>query len=125
MALVDRWRGEFGDEYSKRNPASPSAVAAAVAALAPIWQHLRPRPSSVLEVGPNRGRNLLALKQFADVNLYGVEPNTSALGELRSNPALNAENLYEGDLAHLPLPDDFVDMTFTSGVLIQIGRAHV
>ena len=120
MALVDRWRGAFGDEYAERNPASPSAVADAVAALAPIWQHLRPRPSSVLEVGPNRGRNLLALAQFAGATLYGVEPNASALQELRANPFLNGENLYEGDLSRLPLPDSSVDMTFTSGVLIHV-----
>jgi spore coat polysaccharide biosynthesis protein SpsF len=118
---LDAWSGEFGDRYTERNAASADAVRGRLR----VWGELFTRmkgdlPKSALEVGPNVGLNLRALKQLAAVDLWGIEPNPSARLKLVSDGVLPADRVLEGFGHQIPLPDRAVDLAFTSGVLIHV-----
>ena len=75
------WAGEFGNEYTERN-AEARWIASNIALFAKILARTR-GISSVLELGANRGLNLLALKQILpDASFSGVEINRQAASEL-------------------------------------------
>ena len=125
MSISDRWRGEFGDDYTRRNPITTDSVRQTAGALAQIWCHVRPAPRHILEVGANLGRNLLALSSFTESVLHAIEPNASARDALRNLPILDPAHVYEGDLSNLPLEDSSMDLVFTSGVLIHVPEAEL
>src|SRR3546814_8043239 len=79
-----------------------------------------PAPQSVLEVGCNIGRNLLALRHFVP-ELHGIEPNPRACAIARGLPELTGARIAEGDGFALPYGDASVDLVFTSGVLIHVA----
>ena len=115
------WSGEFGDRYTQRSAASDDAVRGR----ARIWGGVLDRmagdpPKSALEVGPNVGLNLRGLRALADIDLWGVEPNSSAIETLRADGVLFGDRLIEGFGHSIPLADGAVDLAFTSGVLIHV-----
>jgi len=115
------WRGHFGDEYIERNPMSAANVQAAAMLWAQILLRLQgERPRKILEVGPNVGINLRALRSLTDAELYGVEPNATARRLLAESGVLSAANILDGVAAKLGLPDGAMDLVFTRGVLIHI-----
>src|SRR3546814_3908967 len=63
-----------------------------------------PAPQSVLEVGCNIGRNLLALRHFVP-ELHGIEPNPRACAIARGLPELTGARIAEGDGFALPYGD--------------------
>ena len=113
---LGEWRGEFGKAYTDRNAID--------------WQERLDGWRTmvggldvrrVLEVGCNRGHNLVALSHVfpVDVELVGIEPNPYALGIARSaSPRIGA---LSGDIFDLPFKDGFFDLVFTAGVLIHIA----
>lgn len=108
------WQGDFGKDYTERN--------------APDWQvrlpafrrmvaHLPLR--RVLEVGCNRGHNLVALAEvLGQSELVGVEPNEHALALARGSTT--RAGFLRGAIFDLPFKDDCFDLVFTAGVLIHI-----
>ena len=120
---LDLWRSEFGSEYSKRN--NNRITEEDNQRLMQDWGKIlghavTPKPKSVLEVGCNIGRNLVALRHFAD-EIHAVEPNPAACQAVRENPVLKDVVIKEGDGFSLPYGDEEIDLVFTSGVLIHVA----
>lgn len=111
------WEGEFGDEYTARNQGARLVSANFVffaKVLARTWGL-----STVLELGANRGLNLLALRQLIpDVRLSAVEINPQAAMELRT--ALPDVDLTVSSILDFNSNASW-DLVFTKGVLIHIN----
>jgi spore coat polysaccharide biosynthesis protein SpsF len=111
--LEQLWGGSFGDEYASRN-------LTAGAGRGPFWSSLLAGypVATACEVGCNTGPNL---DWIADLigpdHLYAVDVNRDALREVRRRlPDVNA---IWGLGRDLPFRDGFVDLAFTTGVLIH------
>jgi pseudaminic acid biosynthesis-associated methylase len=118
---LQAWSGEFGDAYTQRS----AATAQQVRGRALVWAQVLARmagdpPKRVLEVGPNVGINLRALRSLLDVELWAIEPNASARQTLLDDGVLAPERLFAGFGHSIPAPDACVDLAFTSGVLIHV-----
>lgn len=78
------WAGAFGNDYTDRN-SEDKWIASNIALFAKILTRTS-GIKSVLELGANRGLNLLALKQLLpDASFSGVEINRNAAIELESH----------------------------------------
>lgn len=78
------WAGEFGNEYTDRND-GPHWIASNINLFSKVLGKMD-KPSSVLELGCNKGLNLRALQiLLPDAKLEGVEINEKAANELESN----------------------------------------
>ena len=110
------WTGEFGDEYSKRHKTSEERLDV----LSPFWEHVlndAPPLESILEVGANVGDNLRAIKEIEpETYLFAVEPNASAAMQMSDIPSIGVVGKNMWDIS---LPDNHVNLAFTSGVLIH------
>ncbi len=120
---VEFWRSEFGIDYARRN--ANQITDDGMRRLMRDWGRMlahavTPKPESVLEVGCNIGRNLLALRHFVE-RLHAVEPNPAAVGEARAAPGLDQADIREGAGDALPHGDASIDLVFTSGVLIHVA----
>ena len=115
------WSGEFGDAYTARNAGDAEAIAGRLRVWGEVFTRMKGDfPKSALEVGPNVGLNLRALKAMGTADLWGVEPNPSARARLVADDVLPAERVLEGFGHSIPRPDASVDFSFTSGVLIHV-----
>lgn len=111
------WRGEFGDEYSKR-------CRVAWEERIPFWRSIMEvtRARSVLDVGCNAGWNQRAIREVdATIRTVGIDVNDDALHEARA-AGLNvvAQKAREAHGVTLGLHEKF-DLVCTSGVLIHVG----
>ena len=114
------WEGEFGKAYTDRN------VTDWRTRLPAFRQMLGGLPiKRVLEVGCNRGHNLVALAELlgGGSDVVGVEPNRYAL-ELARASSVKVGVLY-GHAFDLPFKDGYFDLVFTAGVLIHIPLADL
>ena len=114
-AQLESWGGEFGRLYTDRNILD--------------WRTRLPafrtmlsglRLARILEVGCNRGHNLLALSELLgeESEVIGIEPNRYALEIARSaSPKVTAMC---GNIFDLPFKSGYFDLVFTVGVLIHI-----
>jgi pseudaminic acid biosynthesis-associated methylase len=112
---LQEWQGEFGNEYVRRNQIDWQDRL-------PAFQHMLHglSPDRVLEVGCNRGHNLVALSKFLeDADLVGVEPNQYALEIARA--AIPQIGILQGNIFDIPFKNNYFDCVFTSGVLIHIS----
>lgn len=120
---TELWRSEFGDEYAARdgNRITPEGQRVLVRDWGRILAHaVTPKPRSVLEVGCNIGRNLLALQNFIP-ELHAVEPNAAACRAVGENPRIEMASLHNCTGDALPYENDSIDLVFTSGVLIHVS----
>ncbi len=112
---LQEWENEFGKEYTNRNLVDWQDRL-------PAFQHMLRGLSldRILEVGCNRGHNLVALSKFLeDTDIVGVEPNQYALEIARAaTPKFGA---LHGNIFDIPFKNDYFDCVFTSGVLIHIS----
>lgn len=110
------WQGEFGNAYTDRNVVN--------------WRDRLPglrhmldgiSVANALEVGCNRGHNLLALSEiFGEAcDVVGVEPNRYALSIARESSS--RVGVLRGTLFDLPFADRTFDLTMTAGVLIHVA----
>jgi len=108
------WRSDFGRDYTNRNDRDkPERVETWRALLGDV------APDRVLEVGCNVGWNLVYLERLGVRELYGIEPQPSAVERARHRrPGFN---VLHGTAFELPFRDQFFDLVFTSGVLIHIA----
>ncbi len=115
---LDRWTGEFGDAYTDRNPVDWQTRAQSLDRLIPT------DVGSVLEVGCNRGHNLVALESLdRDLRVFGAEPND------RARKIARKQGLLVHNRSVYNLPKEWqgrqFDLAMTSGVLIHIPPARL
>lgn len=111
------WHGEFGNAYTDRNK-GPDWVGANEAFFAKILGYSRDL-RSVLELGPNIGLNLMALRRLLPAaKLSAVEINEKAAAELKA--ALPDVDLHRSSILEFE-PRETWDFVFTKGVLIHIN----
>lgn len=123
---TDFWKGQFGEEYQIRNPATEHDIRARVALWAEILRHIAPeKPRSILEVGANIGTNLRALRSLSGARFFAVEPNDAARKKLEADEVVAAEDIRDGTATKIDFGDDTAELTFTSGVLIHVPPADL
>ena len=117
---LNAWQGEFGTTYTDRNVVDWRVR---LPAFREMLDGLSLR--QVLEVGCNRGHNLVLLAELLgeSCDVLGVEPNRYALELARQ--ATSKAGVLHGDAFDLPFKDACVDLVFTAGVLIHIGPAEL
>jgi pseudaminic acid biosynthesis-associated methylase len=112
------WAGEFGDDYTDRN-----TQARWVASNMALFTKILARTAgveSVLELGANRGLNLLALKQLLpDASFFGVEINRKAAAELER---LGFIKVYHSSILDF-VPVGQSSLVLIKGVLIHLNPA--
>jgi pseudaminic acid biosynthesis-associated methylase len=112
---IELWRGEFGDEYTKRNQVDWRSRGR-------FWGDLffNTGARSVLEVGCNAGWNLSSIRrEYPDVRVAGTDINEAALEQAHA-AGLEVYNC----LDFRAVPGKF-ELVFTAGVLIHIEPQHV
>ena len=110
------WAGDFGDEYTDRN-ADQNIVTSNYAFFAKVLSKTI-GVNSLLELGANRGLNLLALGGLKpELKMTAVEINKKAAKECSKIPNVNVINQTIFDFAS----DEQYDITMTRGVLIHIN----
>lgn len=109
------WQGDFGVAYTDRNVVDWRSRYAA-------FQRMLGGAAirSVLEVGCNRGHNLVALRELLGpgAEYFGVEPNAYARGIAQQ--ADRDIRVVAGDVFTLPFPEGRFDLVLTSCVLIHV-----
>ena len=115
MKQLETWQGEFGKAYTDRNVVDWHTRLPAFKKMLGGLQLTR-----VLEVGCNKGHNLLALLELLGegTEIFGIEPNLYALTLARS--ASDKFSPVPGNIFDLPFKDRYFDLVFTAGVLIHI-----
>lgn len=113
---VKAWEGEFGEAYTKRNVIDWRTRV-------PAFRHMLQGlgVNRVLEVGCNRGHNLVAISEILarDAEVIGVEPNLRALRIARQSS--DRIGVLHGSAYDLPFKDGYFDLVFTAGVLIHVA----
>jgi len=126
-----KWEGNFGDEYTDRNPQTKEAMdelyqnnfGITRAQLNKDFLDFLPKDIKILEVGCNVGTQLAHLKALGFNNLTGVEISDYALNKAKQNdPNIN---FLKASALSLPFADNSFDFVFTSGVLIHIHPEDV
>lgn len=128
---TETWSGDFGREYTDRNPQTPAEMDALYesnfgltrSALNEDFLGGLDRASRILEVGANVGTQLQALQEMGFGELYGVELQGYAV-EL-SKERTHGINLICGSAFDIPYKDQYFDLVYTSGVLIHISPADM
>jgi len=126
-AQIDRWAGDFGREYTDRNSVSLQELDSLYEGYYGVTRSQLnerflaeiPPDARILEVGCNRGNQLVLLQQMGFRNLYGIEVQKYALEQARSR--LKDVQLTLATAFEIPYADRYFDLVFTSGVLIHIA----
>lgn len=108
------WAGNFGNEYLSRNRVEP-------ASRKEFWASAMEfcTPTTVLEVGCNRGHNLIAIQSIdTSIETAGIDINVAAVNEARSQ-GVSAEVCSALEVAS-KFGHRSKDLVFTSGVLIHV-----
>ncbi len=109
------WEGEFGDAYTDRNIVDWRTRLSAFRTMLDGVQ-----PGSILEIGSNRGHNLVLLSELCEgTQIVGLEPNMKALGIARRNDP-NAQ-IVRGNALEIPFGPGRFDLVMTANVLIHIA----
>ena len=123
---LKQWSGEFGDAYTERNNKTVSQMERmyfdnyGITRTGMNRQFINSldRDISILEVGCNIGNQLICLQKMGFRNLYGIEPNKSALEIARQRT--KHINLIEASGLSIPFEPSSFQLVFTSGVLIHV-----
>lgn len=115
---LEFWSSDFGNAYTDRNVFDPSTRTKAFSEMLNALEI-----SSILEIGCNRGNNLVTLSNIGSFQLVGIEPNGYAaqLGRKQSEKI----SILQGNGFNLPFLDSTFDLVFTAGVLIHIASADL
>ena len=124
---MKKWMNDFGEEYTDRNARTLGEMdegyrkkfGVSRTELNNLFIGGLARSIKILEVGSNRGHQLLLLQKMGFENLYGVEINNYAVEVCKSR----TRNIYinQGSAFNIPFKDEYFDLVFTSGVLIHIS----
>lgn len=119
MGTEDFWRGTFGTDYTSRNQVDPQTRKE-------FWQSAMEymNPLTVLEVGCNRGHNLLCIQSIdSTIECAGIDVNTTAVNEARQQ-GIEAQEGEASRVANI-FGHGSKDLVFTAGVLIHIAPADL
>jgi pseudaminic acid biosynthesis-associated methylase len=128
---VEFWSGNFGKEYTDRNPQSledwdqlyvKSYGFSKTDMNSEFIGHLS-KDIRILEVGCNVGMQLAGLQRMGFTNLYGIELQPYAVE--RSKEINKGLNIIQGSGFDIPFKDGFFDLVLTNGVLIHIAPADL
>lgn len=106
---LERWQGEFGADYTRRNVVDWRTRVDTFRRLIPA------DVNDALECGANKGHNLQALASLGLI-VRGVEPSEFA----RGIAVTDGLPVSAGDIYAVPYGDAEFDLSFTSGVLIHV-----
>jgi pseudaminic acid biosynthesis-associated methylase len=128
---LEKWTGNFGQEYTERNRSSLSAMEKlykhhfGVTRTEMNLQFLDgfDRSMRILEVGCNIGNQLLCLQRMGFENLYGIEPQDYAVETAKRR--VKGIQIIKGNIFDIPFKDGYFDLVFTSGVLIHISPQNI
>ena len=120
MSQLNTWQGEFGDAYTDRNVVDPKVREPAFRTMVEGLDLDR-----VLEIGCNRGHNLVALNSILGESseVVGLEPNPKARAMARSAGA--DVGVMSGTAYDIPFKDGSFDLAFTCTVLIHVPLAEL
>jgi pseudaminic acid biosynthesis-associated methylase len=109
------WEGEFGGDYTDRNIVDWRSRLSAFRQMLDGLVIKR-----ALEVGCNRGHNLIAVSELLGEksDVIGIDPNRYALEIARKSS--HKVSALHGDAFDLPFKNSYFDLVFTAGVLIHI-----
>lgn len=111
------WAGNFGTDYTERNN-NTTLLSSNIALFSKILKQTK-NVNNCLELGANRGLNLLALsKLIPNIKMQAVEINEAAVNECSKIPNVN---VFKGSIFDYSIEPETYDMTFTKGVLIHIA----
>jgi pseudaminic acid biosynthesis-associated methylase len=109
------WAGDFGDAYTERNVVDWRTRSAAFETMLEGTE-----PKTILEIGSNRGHNLILLSELCvGAQVVGLEPNMKALGIARQADP-NAQ-IVRGNALEIPFGAGRFDLVITANVLIHIA----
>lgn len=118
MDQISVWKGEFGNEYTDRNQVDWETKL-------PIFKQILTglNITNVLEVGCNRGHNLIALRHLLGdkLEITGIEPNKYAADQARQA----GFSVQDGIISSVPFAANRFDLVFTNGVLIHVPLARL
>lgn len=119
---LNRWRGEFGEAYTRRNldlNFSPHVNKSMKGFFCDVLENTI-NVCKVLEIGCNTGHNLVALSQLDRFELTGIDPQFFALKTgIKKN---DTAQMINGSVYALPFSDRYFDLIMTVGVLMHVGR---
>ncbi|MGO9120330.1 MAG: pseudaminic acid biosynthesis-associated methylase [Desulfomonilaceae bacterium] len=109
------WAGEFGDAYTDRNVVDWRTRLSAFRTMLEGTE-----PGSILELGSNRGHNLILLSElFAGAQVVGLEPNMKALRIAQQT--CGAMRIIRGNALEIPFGNSRFDLVITANMLIHIA----
>lgn len=122
-----RWMGFFGKDYTKRNSQSLEELEQlyqkefGITRTEMNLQIIGDLDHSIriLEVGANRGNQLLCLQKTGFKDLYGIELQEGAVELCKQRT--EKINIIQGSAFDIPFKDNFFDLVYTSGVLEHIA----
>jgi len=120
---TNAWKGEFGQNYNARNPQTIADMDAlyigkyGVSRTSLNYEFLNefPRHMTFLEVGCNKGTQMLFIREMGFV-VQGVELQEDLIAFAHAKGLQVAV----ADVAKLPFADKSFDVVYTSGLLIHI-----
>jgi pseudaminic acid biosynthesis-associated methylase len=123
----EKWRGEFGRQYSERNRFSSAEfdetyrIKYGVTRTSLNVRFLGdiPRSVSILEVGCNLGNQLVLLHEMGFESLDGIEIHEEIVRNAQSRVPF--ARIAKGSALKIPFDDASFDLVFTSGLLIHIS----
>lgn len=116
-AQEDFWAGNFGNDYTKCNTGD-KLLSSNIALFSKILSRTK-NINNCLELGANRGLNLLAISNLIpNIDMKAIEINDSAADECSKIPNVD---VFRGSIFDYELESDTYDLTFTKGVLIHIA----
>ncbi len=124
---VEFWSGDFGKEYTERNPQNLEEWDAFYLEcfgqkktdMNEEFLNGLDKDARILEVGCNIGLQLMGLQKQGFKNLYGIELQPYAVEKAhKMNPGIN---IIQGSGFDIPFKDGYFDLVYTAGVLIHIA----
>jgi len=111
------WYGDFGIRYTLRNKIIPEK-------LVPFYKKILKgiEVEKILEVGCNRGHNLIAISYCGQYDLYGIDINPYSILVARDNKEIN---FALGNISDILYKDNYFDLVMIVGVLIHINPENL
>ena len=111
------WYGDFGIRYTLRNKIIPEK-------LIPFYKKILKgiEVEKILEVGCNRGHNLIAISYCGQYDLYGIDINPYSILVARDNKEIN---FALGNISDILYKDNYFDLVMIVGVLIHINPENL
>ena len=111
------WAGAFGNEYTERNN-DEKMIASNIALFSKVLSRTN-GINSCIELGSNRGLNLLAMNRLIPgLKIQAVEINKNAAAECDK---ISNVSVFHGSVFDYSYSENVFDLSFTKGVLIHIA----